>query len=357
MESVLMVNVQNVGDMVLMTPLLDAVRRHPDVKRVGLICKSRCAGLFASDSRIDDLYTYNAPWTQANGQRRSSWRELAALIRSVRKTRYRVGIVTSSDVRTNALAWACGVRRLWGCEGRHGNWMLSECAKPGTNVKHEAQRLLSLANCWSAEPADYSTWPATISLADADRSDAIGAVTRAALSRPLVAIHVGSNRDRKNWPLARFISLALDLCRSRSCGFILLGGKGKEQEGTRLLARALGSAALDLAGRTTVGQLAAFIEQADLFVGNDSGPAHIANAVATPAVVIFGPTDWVRWGPRNARIARVCRPEAEGGCPASVLEVTVAQVARECMGALRRLSCSSNAVPPLGAVTGGAWHE
>jgi ADP-heptose:LPS heptosyltransferase len=78
---------------------------------------------------------------------------------------------------------------------------------------------------------------------------------------------------------------------------------------------------LDLAGKTSLGGLAALIARMRLFIGNDSGPAHLAEAVGTPSVTLFGPTDPRRWAPLDQRAHPIvrepvgCSPCAYSDCP------------------------------------------
>ena len=64
---------------------------------------------------------------------------------------------------------------------------------------------------------------------------------------------------------------------------------------------------VNLAGKTSLGGLAAIIDSLDLFISNDTGPAHIANALGTPSITIFGPADYRRWAPLNQSLHRIVR--------------------------------------------------
>lgn len=121
---------------------------------------------------------------------------------------------------------------------------------------------------------------------------------------PLVALHPGSGTARKNWPLDRFATLA-DRLRERDLQPVMILGPLEEQARMAMA----GCAPCLPAG--TARELAAFLAQADLFVGNDSGPGHLAAAVGTPTLSLFGPTDPTLWRPRS-RLGRVL--QAPGGC-------------------------------------------
>lgn len=122
------------------------------------------------------------------------------------------------------------------------------------------------------------------------------------LSAPLVALHPGSGATRKNWPLDRFAALA-DRLHER--GLRPVWSLGPLEERVRAVA-----GCRPCLPAVTVRELAAFLAQVDLFIGNDSGPGHLAAAVGTRTLSLFGPTDPVLWRPRS-RLGRVL--QAPGG--------------------------------------------
>ncbi|MBT4502943.1 MAG: glycosyltransferase family 9 protein [Gemmatimonadetes bacterium] len=119
------------------------------------------------------------------------------------------------------------------------------------------------------------------------------------LNSPNVVFHPGSGGRHKCWPLERFLELAEEL-QQRRIQILFLWGPVEEDRLGRLpdpLHPLHPPGLLDLAG---------LLARADLFVGNDSGPSHIAAAVGTPTLTLFGPTDPRLWSPRSSR-ARILR--------------------------------------------------
>jgi ADP-heptose:LPS heptosyltransferase len=162
-------------------------------------------------------------------------------------------------------------------------------------------------------------------------------------SRHIIAIHPGSGAAVKNWLPERWRDVLAQLARSADYRFVLTGGTGEE---SMLAAAAAGldPPPLSLAGRTTLGQLAALFERCRLVVGGDSGPLHLAAAVGTPTVRLFGPTDPDRFGPLGAdvrhkvvRASLPCQPCGNivappcraRGTPACLRVVSTAPVAEE----------------------------
>ncbi|MFN8179450.1 MAG: lipopolysaccharide heptosyltransferase II [bacterium] len=129
-------------------------------------------------------------------------------------------------------------------------------------------------------------------------------------ARPRVALQPGATYGpAKRWSASRFAEVARSLA-ARGCAVAVVGGAG-DAEAVRAVRDA--APVLDLGGRTSVGVLAAVLQSCDLVVTNDTGPMHLAAAVGTPTVAIFGSTSpaWTRpWGEghRVARRAVACSP-------------------------------------------------
>lgn len=142
----------------------------------------------------------------------------------------------------------------------------------------------------------------------------------APLHRPLFGIHTSSRAPSRRWPPERFAHLA-DEIKEYTGGTVLLTGGPDDVDDTRHVRSLMTQPAIDLAGRTSLGGLAALISRLDLFLSNDTGPAHIARALGTPSVTVFGPADPVRWAARGQgrhRIVREavhCSPCLHWDCP------------------------------------------
>jgi ADP-heptose:LPS heptosyltransferase len=130
----------------------------------------------------------------------------------------------------------------------------------------------------------------------------------------LVAIHPGTGAPVKNWLAGRWAEVARELQRRHGARVVLTGGAGERALVEQIAARVEPRPAT-LVGETTLGQLAALFSRCGLVVGGDSGPLHLAAAVGTPTVRLYGPTD-VRefgpWPPGSEQIALVaglpCQP-------------------------------------------------
>jgi ADP-heptose:LPS heptosyltransferase len=114
--------------------------------------------------------------------------------------------------------------------------------------------------------------------------------------RPWIALHPGARPPSRRWPAQYFASIA-DTFARRFNAQVMLTGSPDEKEIVQSMAEQMMTRPINLVGKTSLGGLAALISELDLFVSNDTGPAHIANAVDTPSITIFGPADYRRWAP------------------------------------------------------------
>ncbi len=134
-------------------------------------------------------------------------------------------------------------------------------------------------------------------------------------TRPLVAIHPGAGAAVKQWPAERWAAVARRLIEHCDAQIVLTGSAGERPLADALVAHA-GYPALNAAGQTTLGQLAALLARCALVLGSDCGPLHLAVAVGAPTVHLYGPVDAAvsARGVRRHAIASCAR--AGPACPA-----------------------------------------
>lgn len=159
-------------------------------------------------------------------------------------------------------------------------------------------------------------------------------------ARPRVALVPCSRWESKNWPPACFVDVARRLQAARGAAVFVVGGAA-DRAVCAEVAAALEGHAEDLAGTTTLAETGGLLGAMDLVITNDSGPMHMAAAVGTPTLAVFGPTDPARTGPygnahRVVAAGLPCRPCFSRACRqpgipclAGVTPVRVTEVALE----------------------------
>ena len=211
-------------------------------------------------------------------------------------------------------------------------------ARPWQVLEPEPLRWLRLvALLGASEAGRHLEFP--ISPAERRRAlEAIGGADRP----PLVGVHVGASDPARRWPAEAFAAAIDTLAARHDCRFVLTGSSA-ERELTARVRVAARTPVIDLAGQTTLGEFAGVVAAVDLLLTNDTGASHVAAAVQTPSVVLFGPADPRRWAPLDAARHRVinARDFAPGPDGAAALQALPPQVVVEaCCAAL-----GSGAVP------------
>lgn len=231
-----------------------------------------------------------------------------------------------SGTYANPFALLIGGRFTAGFTAPGGYRALLEAALPLDDSQSEVARCRALVGLIGAPPDEFKHG---LELLPTDRTSALSLL--AGNPAPWIGFHP-SARDRfKRWPWERYLSLAERLS-ARTGGTVFLVGSAEDRRGAARTSHESGESCtnrearlVDLRGRTTLPALAAVIAQLDLFVGNDSGPAHLAYVADTPSLTLFGGTDPARWGPaawpakvagrhKAVFIPADCRPCDPGPC-------------------------------------------
>ncbi|MDQ3199376.1 MAG: glycosyltransferase family 9 protein [Verrucomicrobiota bacterium] len=126
----------------------------------------------------------------------------------------------------------------------------------------------------------------------------------------LFAVHSGSGSETKNWPIDRFIELGLSLLAASGEPRLLLVGGEADEARLDQMAAALPNEKLKWAENLPLSELAALLQNCAVFLGHDSGISHLAAAVGTPCLLLFGPTDPAIWAPANPWV-RVLRAPSQ----------------------------------------------
>lgn len=347
------------GDVVMTTPLLtwlDEARRSPGVPvyTISLAVRAAWAPLFAGDERIDELLTVERPG------RHDGVRGIAEQAARWRGGRFDAVLLGPPSLRAALTARLAGIDLRIGHRG-DGRAALLTVALPraARGSRHYTREMLDLG----AALAAAWDWPHQAPAGDgpaATRLAAPGGRVRERAGRPVWVLGPGATfGPAKNWPvepMAEFIGAAVG---ERGVRFVLLGDAAAADIVARLRGRLPALAwrsvdagiegdeggegdVLDLTGRTSLAEAVTWVCRAQAFVGNDSGMMHVAAAMGTPTVGLFGSSnpDWTR--PSGAAVEVVaadgfaCRPCYRRTCNQPVFCLGTIE-ARRVLAAVARL--------------------
>jgi len=316
MRPLLVVQTAFLGDVVLTTPLLAALRRaHPE-RALHVVATPLGASVLAGHPAIDVLHPY---------AKRGAERGLAgllSLVRRLRRERFAIAVAAQRSARTGFLVRGSGAPVRVGFASSPGAWALTDRV-PWQPDRHAVHRYLALAGPAGADPHADSTPSLAVLPASASAvTEALGADGVPA-EAALLAIAPGSTWGTKRWTPEGFAAV-IAAAPERGLHPVLVGSP-EERALCEEVSALAGGDIPNLAGRTRPPELTALLARSKALVTNDSGPAHVASAVGTPVVAVFGPTvpafGYTPWGAGNRIVEHLglaCRPCSSHGpqvCP------------------------------------------
>lgn len=276
------------GDVVQSLPILAALKERFPTAEISWVINSELVAVLESHPHIDHLIKYH---------RRGSWRQTLGLLRTLRRKQFDLVFDLQGLARTGVMTAATRAGVRVGLEsGREGStaachFLLRDTGRfvPAHLRYWRVAEALGLGNL-------HRTTQVTIS--DADRNWASKRLSK--LRGPVLAVNPGARWVTKRWPIEHFAVIAAKAKRQYGFSTVILGGNSDRpaaQQLTQLLHRFTPSANIEnLAGATTLKQLAAVLQSVDVMLSNDSGPLHLAAGLGTPVVGVFTCTDPGRSG-------------------------------------------------------------
>lgn len=304
LRRVLVIKPDHLGDLLLATPALAALRQAlPAARIVGLV-GPWARLVWEGSPDLDALHELPFPGFERAAPPRGGLARLAALLRPylllaryaalLRRERYDAALILRDDHWWGAaLAALAGIPRRVGHAHPLCAPLLTD-ALPYAPREHVSRQALAAA-ARLAGPAGEP--PLRLGPAPADAAWAAGwLAANLAPGERLVVIHPGTGGPTKHWPEERWPAVADALAALPGVRLLLTGGPGEAA-----LARRIGAGMarphLSLAGQTSLGQLAALLGRAALVLGVDSGPLHVAVSQGAPTIHLYGPSDHERFGP------------------------------------------------------------
>ena len=292
MHNILIIKLRYIGDVLLATPTLRAIKEaRPDV-RVTMMVNRGTEGVLSGNPDIDEILVLD------KGSLAAQWR----LIVELRRRRFDTVIDLTDGDRSAFLSWISGasVRIGFNDEQRRRGACYSAVVPTQPGMRHRIERDLATLNLLGVQASE--TQP-KLWLTEEDEAVADQLLDRLGIrrDRPFIILQPGARYWFKAWPVERFAELADRLASEYNCQ-VLIGGSRDEEALAQRIHEAATSRPVSIAGQTTLKQFAAIAKRAALFVGNDSGAMHIAAAVGAPMVALFGPSNPDEWGPRGDRV-------------------------------------------------------
>ena len=307
-RTILLIQLDHLGDAILSTVMFPALRGQYPQASIEVLASPSNRELFEATAEVDRVHVCRVSRLARTG--RLGW-TVATLWWGCRLRRRRVdlGIDVRGEFPHAMMLWLSGApRRLgWNCGG--GGFLLTQSPHFVANRPEVESRLALLAELGiHPETGADTPRPAFRPSAQARRRAAQWwANGRNVSSRAVrIVMHVGAGTPAKQWPVEHWRELIGRLVVRLGARIVLVGGPGDRTVARSILENRPCPDVADWTGCLGLDELAAVLKEADLFVGADSGPAHLAAAVGTPAVVLFSGTNSPRqWQPCGEHVSVV----------------------------------------------------
>ena len=299
---ILFVRLDNLGDVLMSSPAMAAVRQQRPDAHLALLCGGAGAAALPHLPMLDEAILYDAPWVQGSQPRDNDGSIDRRLVRRLMQGRFDAAIVFTVCTQS-ALPAALLLRQadipLRLAHSRENpydllsDWLReSDAIAPG--MRHEVQRQMDLVAAAGLSPMQPAG-PLVFAVHDADRPAAAAKLAQAG-GRPgqlYVVLHPGATAASRRYPLEGYAAAVARLQQAGVQVVAVAGGsEGALVAELQASVAAQGGQPLPaLVGALSLGELGALIKDAALLIGNNSAPAHLAAAVGTPVVVLYALTN------------------------------------------------------------------
>ena len=335
-ESILIIKLSAIGDVVHTLPFLEVLREKFPNSRIDWLVEEQASHIITGHPGLDRVIV----------SQRNSWksrllhlksymplvREVSQFLKEIRSYEYDLVIDLQGLLKSGVLVGISKGKRKIGMGGaREGGWIfLKERPVPVDYEQHAIDRYLRVAGYLDC---DLSSWKGDIPVSDSDKkwvNDFLKA--KGNNERPLVAINPMARWKTKLWEPERFAVLADRINNELSCK-VLFSGSNMDRNVIEDISKKMKARPMNLAGRTSLKQLAYLFTKCEVLVTTDSGPMHIGAAMGCRVVALFGPTAPWRTGPygRSHKVIRTgieCSPCFKKRCNdmSCMKEITVESV-------------------------------
>jgi len=291
---ILLIRPGGIGDAVMLLPALSALHDALPDRRIDILCETRNRPVFDLATPDAQILTYDT--APAKTLRRLRGNAYGTVIDTEQFHNFS-GVMAAWTRAPLRIGFKINPRR----RGLYTHWVSYDPDGP------EDRQFMRLAQ---AALGAHPPLPPRLGIIPAGRLPVLPPDT--VPDRPFLLVHAGGSTRNKCMP-AQTLAQACRQAASKAGLAIVVTGARMDQHQAQALVGALGGGVINLCGRLSLTQTAALCRHAALLVGPDSGIAHLAVAVGTPAVVLFGPSDPAKWGPPDGageavRIALPCSP-------------------------------------------------
>jgi lipopolysaccharide heptosyltransferase II len=297
MDKILLVRLDHIGDLLMATPAIAALRRRFPEARIDLLGGERAKEIFRGNTDINHVHTFEATWYDPRRGKEIWPIDVVSALWKLRREKYDVCVDLRGDFRVLFLfLWLTGARRRIGFHDLGLGFLLTD----STSYDKEKNYLELNFEVLSPLNVDRNDPRVRFSIAEEEEDyiDKMFEVHEITGEDRIVGINPTTNRIEQRWSEKRFAELSDRLIDEAHVKVVLLSAE-TEASVARLVPLHMKNKVIDLVGKTNLGQLGVLMKKLSLYIANDSGPMHLSIALNTPTIGLFGTTSVQKSWPYN----------------------------------------------------------
>lgn len=289
MDRILIVNVNWLGDVLFSTPLIRAIREKFPAAYIACMIPPRCKEILESNPRLNEIIIYDE-----EGEHRGLAGKLK-IISYLRSKRFDAAFLLHRSFTRALIIFLAGIPRRAGYRAKNRAFLLTDKIDMPSQESHRVDFFLNVGRPCGVNASDRAY---EFFISEQDRARMKKLLYEKGIRDPdfAIVLNPGGNWKPKRWAPANFAALGDELMKQPGIKVIITGAR-RDTDLAREISSMMNSRPVILCGETTLKELAAVFERANVVVANDSGPMHIAVSVLAKTVALFGPTSPEITGP------------------------------------------------------------
>ena len=298
-QRILLIRLSSIGDVLLASPVAEKLRQHFPNAHITWVVETKSKDVIEGNPFVDEVLVWHRKSWKSDARQKKEYLQLINLnynfLQSIRALQADLVINMQDDFRSAVLANISGAKyRVCPKTFRKSNKWFANVLVDNTMEKHVMLKYVSLLSPLGIDVKDARM---TMPFTSQDSAYANSLLFEQNLqSKQFVVLNPAASSEKKIWPTKYYAALADLLIEKCNTQVIFLGADSDRDLVAEIICK-MNHKAHDFSGRTTLNQLGALVEKAQLFISGDTGPLHIAAAVGTPTVSLFGPTNSEKYAP------------------------------------------------------------
>ena len=283
MEKILLIRLSSLGDIVLTTPAIRAIRSHYPNAYIAMLVAKQSADILQHNPHLNEIIHFDRL------AKNKDTGEMYRILRILRQRNFSLSFDFQRKFRTELLMY------LSGATERVGKGILSTIRVPESGNKHATEHYFDLLHAVGIPTENRQL---EIYLDASERIKASQLFKQEGINDEnlTVGLFPGAGWKLREWMPERFAEIGDKLVCHFNAKVVIFGGPN-DVELVNYITNTMNEYACNFPGKLNIRELASCIEKCDLFISNDTGPMHIATAVGTPTVALFGPGNHIRFQP------------------------------------------------------------